>query len=97
MIDDLDIRLLKALYELNFNFGKKLIIKELGFESTQHAAYLLFKIQKLGYIDFDERKAFITGGIKHEKYNNNVVVIWAEEIDILEKGIQEIKNICKHY
>lgn len=94
MLDELDLKILKGLYNLNFNHGQKLNFTELGFESNQHAAYHLYKLQKLSYINFDEERSFTKGGRKHEKYHNNVLTIWSENFNILEKGIEEVK---KHF
>lgn len=93
MLTELDINILKGLYELKFNIGENLNYQELGFENNQHAAYHLYKLQNLGFIDFDEQALFSTGGMKNEKYNNNVLIIYKNDgVELLEKGIEEAKK-----
>lgn len=92
MLDELDINFLLSLYEYKFNYEKKVNFEELGFENSKHAAYHLHKLKNLAYIRFDEEEAFHQGGMKDEKYNNNVLEIFPEKLEFEEKGIEEVKK-----
>ncbi|CRK83316.1 hypothetical protein [Neobacillus massiliamazoniensis] len=94
MLNELDIKILIALYQMHLTYGNKLNFSELGFENYQHVAYHLNKLRNLDYIHFNENDVYHTGELNHEKYKNNVVMIWFEKIEIAFKGIEEVE---KHF
>ena len=100
MLDKTEINILIDIYEMDLNNGKRISETDYGFEEIsnegkkQALAWHLFKLRRLKYISFDEN-TFITGGWHHPKYNNNVIMYYAENIHITEKGILYVDEIRK--
>jgi len=100
-LSKLEIELLLDIYEMDINLGERInensyeLIEQDPKERRQEFIHYLLKLKRFGRIDFDESKTFVCGGIRSEKYRTNVVMIWPENIHILEKGIQEVEEAKK--
>jgi hypothetical protein len=100
MLDKIDTCILIDLYEFEFNGGEK--INQSNYElqevdprlKKQELAWHLSRLERFGYIEY-QGQAFITGGQLNRKYNNNVIMIWAEAIHIKEKGIEYVQEVKK--
>lgn len=64
----------------DYNFSEPV-----GRDRVQECASYLKNLKEVGYVDFPEN-IFSTGGRINQKYRNNVVMIFTEEIRITEKG-----------
>lgn len=101
MLNDIDIAILRDLYEWDFNNGPKIrhenyeLSESVGIPREQEFASHLIKMERFGFIKF-EGQPIIFGGFTNPKYNNNAVsVISTENIHIQEKGIDYLKEIDK--
>lgn len=97
----IEVQILLDIYEMDLN--NEPTINKNDYElterdnqtKTKEFAMYLIKLKRHGYIDFDEHKTFLTGGIINEKYKNNVLLIYPEKIQIKDKGIECAENIKK--
>lgn len=88
MLNDLDLRILFVLYELKYNYDQPIKFKDLGFENNCQATPHLTKLRSLEYIDFDDDQIFsIVEG------NQKVFQVYSGDIDLLDKGYQEVKEL----
>lgn len=86
-------RILTGLYKRDFE-RVKITTASLGFEgrdAIKEAAYYLNALETLGYIEIDHN-AFQMGGRTHEEFNNNVAMIWWENIHLTKDGLKYLKE-----
>ncbi|MCI1593230.1 hypothetical protein [Heyndrickxia oleronia] len=88
-LEKLDLELLKAIYEKD-NHNKSIDWESLNFESNNHKAFHLEKLERNGYISI-EKNTLIPGGQRDPKYGTAVAMVWSEGIHILEKGKKAIR------
>lgn len=89
-LDNIDIYLLNAIYEKDTN-SKDIIWKDIGFESTNHAAFHLLRLENNGLISMS-KDALSKGGQTDPKYGLNIALILYNEIHIEEKGIDLLRS-----
>jgi hypothetical protein len=78
--------------EMPFQIGNYKLIEEEPEKKKQEFAYHLKKLKMLGLIKYEEREAFVKGGIRSIKYNNNVTIINEDKIHINSKGIKLVEG-----
>ena len=61
-------------------------------DKEQEFAFYLKKLKTLGLIKYDEREVFVKGGIRSNKYNNNVTAIYGSKIHIDSKGMKLVEG-----
>ena len=61
-------------------------------KKKQEFAFHLKKLKMLGLIKYEEREAFVKGGNRSTKYNNNVTIIYEDKIHINSKGIKLVEG-----
>jgi hypothetical protein len=93
MLSDLEKQLLTDIYEMDMNKGESPKLDNYELETIQNErfqeiAYYLEKLKRLELLDYDESKAFVTGGRKNPKYHNNVLMIWWDKIHVTKEGIK---------
>lgn len=97
LLSDIEEKILLAIYNARVNGGKKVEIDDFDLvetdpiERTHEFAYYCENLQRLRLISGVE-KAFATGGMKHPKYHNRVMVPWPEELDITDKGCEYVEK-----
>lgn len=74
----------------------KLEEKELN-DKKQEFAFYLGKLKRLGFIKYDEKEAFLKGGSRSIKYNNNVKKVCEEKIHIDSEGIKLVEESKRTY
>ena len=100
-LNKLETQMLIDIYDADMTAGKSIKILDYELtekdpkEKTQEGAFYLGKLQRLGFIDYDEEKAFICGGWQNTKYKNNVIMIWGERLHITPKGIELVEDAKK--
>ncbi|MDR7001433.1 hypothetical protein [Neobacillus niacini] len=88
MLNDLELKLLFVLYKLKYNYDQPIIFKDLGFKNNGQAIPHLNKLCSLEYIDYDVGQIINTVEGNHEK-----IQVWSGEIDLLDKGYQEVQKL----
>ncbi|MBU3113827.1 hypothetical protein [Clostridium lacusfryxellense] len=78
--------------EMPFEIGNYRLIEEDPEKKIQEFAYRLKKLKMLGLVKYEERDAFIKGGSRSAKYNNNVTTICGDKIHINSKGIKLVEG-----
>lgn len=89
-LDEIDKKLLKAIYDKDFN-NKPIDWTAFNFESNNHKAFHLKRLERFGLVEF-EGYVFDTGGKTDPKYGLAIVFVHQEGIHIKEKGIELIDN-----
>jgi hypothetical protein len=87
-LEQIDIGLLRGIYEKDFK-NKKINWEE--FESNNHKAFHLKRLERLGLIEF-EGTVLQPGGQRDRKYGTAVAMVWPEGIHITDKGIELLKK-----
>jgi hypothetical protein len=88
LIDIYDAEMLPGM---SFEIEDYKLIEESEKEKKQEFAFYLGKLKKLGFIRYDEEEAFVKGGSRNSKYNNNITCIYEEKIHIESKGIKLVE------
>ncbi|OIK15567.1 hypothetical protein BIV60_09080 [Bacillus sp. MUM 116] len=88
MLNDLELKLLFVIYKLKYNYDQPIKFKDLGFKNNCQAIPHLIKLRSLEYIDYDFDQIFNTVEENQEK-----IQVWSGDIDLLDKGYQEVKKL----
>lgn len=102
MLNEVEIKILSDIYELNMNAKEipeidsyNLIEKDNSNykEKWSEFSHYLIKLRSLGYIQFPET-IFISGGWQNQKYKNNVIsIVHFEKIKIRDNGIEFVEKL----
>ncbi|MCM3536582.1 hypothetical protein [Priestia endophytica] len=93
MVKEKQLNILKGLYN-RMQEGTKVTNSSVGFEGrdgVHEAASYLTTLERQGLVEIGP-KAFTTGGRRHEQYNNNVIMIWWEEVELTPLGKKEVEE-----
>ncbi|WP_141432429.1 hypothetical protein [Bacillus sp. 03113] len=88
-LEKIDLDLLKAIYEKDYK-NKKINWFAIGFESNNHKAFHLKRLERFDLIEL-EKNALVPGGRIDLKYGTAIAIVWSEVIHIKEKGINALK------
>ena len=88
MLNDLELKILFDLYKLKYNYDQPIKFKDLGFENNRQATPHLNKLRSLEYINYNVDQVFNTVEGNHEKFQ-----VWSGDIDLLDKGYQEVQKL----
>ena len=80
------------LPEMPFEIENYILTEEDPKKKQQEFAFHLKKLKMLGLIKYDEKEAFVKGGSRSTKYNNNVIRIYEDKIHIDSKGIKLVER-----
>jgi hypothetical protein len=86
------LRILRGLYE-RMQEGIEFTTASLGFEGREgssEAAYHLSNLKRQGLVEIGH-KAFSTGGQENKQYENRIVLIWWEEVQLTHLGEGAVK------
>lgn len=61
---------------------------------THEAGYYLERLKRLNYLDFKD-KVFIRADGTNQKYKNNIIIIWWDDIHISYKGKKYVEEYRK--
>ncbi|MBU3128307.1 hypothetical protein LGL55_06600 [Clostridium tagluense] len=64
-------------------------------DKKQEFAFYLRKLKRLGFIKYEEAEAFLKGGIRSIKYDNNVKKVCEDKIHIDFEGIRLVEQANK--
>lgn len=87
----IDIYDADMLPEMPFEIENYKLTEEDPEKRKQEFAFYLGKLKRLGFVKFEEKEAFFKIGIHSAKYNNNVAMIYEENIHIDSKGIKLVE------
>lgn len=90
-IKEKELQILKAYYDKRYN-NAKIDVDSFELENSHEGAFYLANLERDGYLDFVEKDVFLKGGMRDEKYNNDVRVIWWEFANITKPGEQHLKE-----
>lgn len=101
-LSKIEIQILDDIYKKDYenNLDLKISIDLLPLNETNNdfkvkeAGYYLERLKRLNYLQFKE-KALLRGGGDESKYNNNIHMIWWEDIYITYKGKRFIEEVRK--
>ena len=62
-------------------------------DKKQEFAFYLGRLRSLGFIKYEEKEAFLKGGICSTKYNNNVEMVCEDKIHIDSEGIKLVEGL----
>jgi len=97
----LEIKILIDIY--NNETSAKKAINLMNYELTKldprkkekEFAFYLSELKKMNLVTYDEDKAFSCGGCRSPIYNNNVLIVWGENIHISPIGIKLVEDTKK--
>lgn len=89
-LEKLENDLLEAIYKQDYE-REKIDWKVLGFESDNHKASVLQRLERLGLITIDEN-TLIPGGQRDQQYGTAIVMVWSEGLHITRDGIKVLKK-----
>jgi len=78
--------------EMPFEIENYRLIEEDPQKQKQEFAFHLMRLKMLGLIKYEEGEAFVKGGNRSTKYNNNVTIIYEDKIHIDSKGIKLVEE-----
>ncbi len=88
-LDELDIKLLNVIYEKDYN-NIPIDWEKLNFESNNHKAFHLQRLERNGYVEMDDT-VLVPAGRRDPKYGTAIGMIFSDGIHITEKGVKAIK------
>jgi len=89
----IDIYDADMMLEMPFEIENYKLTEEDPKEKKQEFAFYLNKLKKLGLVKYEEKEAFVKGGSRSTKYNNNnVTIICEDKIHIDLKGIKLVER-----
>jgi len=100
-LNKLETQILIDIYDSDMTVGKSIKIQDYELtekdtkEKTHEVTFYLEKLKRLGFLSYDESRAFISGGWKNTKYKNNVIMIWGEQLHISPKGMELVEEAKK--
>ena len=97
----LEIKILIDIY--NNGTSAKKPINLMNYELTKldprkkekEFAFYLTELKKMNLVTYDEDKAFSCGGCSSPIYNNNVLIVWGENVHISPLGIKLVEDTKK--
>ena len=96
-LNTLESQILIDIYEadmlpgMSFEIANYKLTEEDPKKKKHEFAFYLSKLKKLGFVQYEEKEAFLKDGITCTKYNNNVAMICEDKIHIDSKGIHLVE------
>lgn len=78
--------------EMPFEIENYRLTEEDPQKQKQEFVFHLMRLKMLRLIKYEEGEAFVKGGNRSTKYNNNVTIIFEDKIHIDSKGIKLIEG-----
>ena len=88
----IDIYDADMMLEMPFEIENYRLTEEDPKKKNQEFAFHLKKLKMLGLIKYEEREAFVKGGSRSFKYNNNVTLVCGDKIHVDSKGIKLVEG-----
>ncbi len=96
-LNTLESQILIDIYEadmlpgMSFEIANYNLTEEDKRKKTHEFAFYLAKLKRLGFVQYEEKEAFLKDGILSTKYNNNVAMVCEDKIHIDSKGIKLVE------
>lgn len=100
-LSKLEVQILSDIYDADMsakpaiNFNNYELTETDTNERKQEFAFYLSKLKRLGFIEYEDNKAFSCGGWRSQKYRLNVLIFWSENIHIAFLGIRLVEEVRK--
>jgi len=97
-LSKLENEIIIDIYDADMSPGMSFEIQNYELEENdpnakkQEFAFHLGKLKRLGFIKYEEKEAFLNGGMHSIKYNNSVRRVCEDKIHIDDEGIKLVEE-----